>query len=54
MFVGLGQRLEESLPLVAVQAEGLTVQAERLRTTPGKVDQSFGGVAPLQGLVAAV
>lgn len=34
----LGQCLEERPPLVAVQAEGLTVQAEGLRHPTSEVD----------------
>ncbi len=52
--MGLGQRLEERLPLLAVQAEGLTIQAERLRNPTSEVNQSLRSVSSLQGLVAAV
>lgn len=53
-FVGLGQRLEERPPLVAVQAEGLAIQAEGLRNPTGEVDQRLCSVSSLQGLIAAV
>lgn len=53
-FVGLGQRLEERPPLVAVQAEGLAIQAEGLRNPTGEVNQRLCSVPSLQGLIAAV
>ena len=51
---GLGQGLEEGLPLLWVQTQGLPLQAQGLRHPPGEVDEGLCRVAPLQGLVAAV